>query len=118
VLAVVLALAGVYGVMAYVVEQRRGEFGVRLAMGATQGDLSRLTLKSALKLAALGLAIGFGLAIWAQFALQSFLFEVEPHDVLTWTGAIAGIGTIALLAAWIPARRAAAINPADVLRGE
>jgi predicted permease len=117
-LAALLALVGVYGVMSYVVEQRRGEFGVRLALGATGADLARLTLTGALKLAAIGITLGLGLAFAAQFALLAFLFGIDPVDAVSWFGSIGGLALIALIAAWIPARRAAALNPADVLRGE
>jgi len=117
-LAALLALIGVYGVMSYVVEQRRGEFGVRLALGATGADLARLTLTGALKLAAIGIVLGLGIAFTAQFALVAFLFGVDPVDEVSWFGSISGLGLIALVAAWIPSRRAASLNPADVLRGE
>ncbi len=115
-LAVLLALAGVYGVMAYIVAQRESEFGVRLALGATGGDLARLTLIDALKLAAAGIAVGLGLSIIAQRSIAAFLFGVEPTDVTTWAIAITALSAVAVLAAWLPARRAAALNPADILR--
>jgi len=115
-MAVLLALAGVYGVMAYIVAQRESEFGVRLALGATGGDLARLTLIDALKLAAAGIAAGLGLSVLAQRSIAAFLFGVEPTDVTTWAIAVAALSAIAVLAAWLPARRAAALNPADILR--
>ena len=117
-IAVLLALAGVYGVMAYIIEQRRTEFGVRLAMGATGADLARLTLIDAFKLAAAGILLGIGIAYAAQRFLGAFLFGVRPTDVTTWLIAIAALSAVALLAAWLPARRAAALNPADILRGD
>lgn len=118
VIAVLLALAGVYGVMAYVVEQRRSEFGVRLALGATGWDVARQTLTGALRLAAAGIALGLILSFAAYRSLAAFLFGVEPTDAATWLASIAVLAGIALLAAWIPARRAAALNPADVLRND
>jgi len=118
VIAVLLALAGVYGVMAYIVEQRRTEFGVRLALGATGGDLARQTLIDALKLAAAGVAIGLGISLLAQKAIASFLFGVTPTDISTWAIAITVLSAVAILAAWLPARRAASLNPADILRGD
>lgn len=116
VIAVLLALAGVYGVMSYIVEQRRNEFGVRLALGATGADLARQTLTDALKLAVTGICIGLMLSLAAQRSLAAFLFGVQPTDVATWALAIAVLSGISLLAAWLPARRAARLNPADVLR--
>ncbi len=118
VIAVLLALAGVYGVMAYIVEQRRNEFGVRLALGATGSDLARLTLVDAMRLAIFGVALGLALSVAAQRSLAAFLFGVEPTDVTTWGLAVALLTLVALLAAWLPARRAAKLNPADVLRGD
>ena len=115
-MAVLLALAGVYVVMAYIVAQRESEFGVRLALGATGGDLARLMLIDALKLAAAGIAAGLGLSVLAQRSIAAFLFGVEPTDVTTWAIAVAALSAIAVLAAWLPARRAAALNPADILR--
>jgi putative ABC transport system permease protein len=117
-IAVLLALAGVYGVMAYIVEQRRNEFGVRLALGATGGDLARQTLVDALQLATAGIAVGLGLSLIAQRSIATFLYGVEPTDITTWAIAIASLSGVALLAAWLPARRAASLNPADVLRND
>jgi predicted permease len=115
-MAVLLALAGVYGVMSYIVSQRESEFGVRLALGATGSDLARLTLVDALQLAAVGIAAGLGLSLIAQRSIAAFLFGVEPTDVTTWAIAVAALSVVAVLAAWLPARRAAALNPADILR--
>ncbi|HEU0120634.1 MAG TPA: ABC transporter permease [Bryobacteraceae bacterium] len=117
-IAVLLALAGVYGVMAYIVEQRRTEFGVRLAMGATGADLAKQTLTDALRLAAIGVGAGLCLSLLAQKTIASFLFGVQPTDVTTWALAIACLSVVAILAAWMPARRAATLNPADILRGD
>ena len=89
---------------------------MRLALGATGGDLARLTLIDALKLAAAGIAAGLGLSLLAQRSIAAFLFGVEPTDVTTWAIAVAALSAIAVLAAWLPARRAAALNPADILR--
>jgi putative ABC transport system permease protein len=116
--AVLLALAGVYGVMAYIVEQRRNEFGIRLALGASGPDLARLTLSGALQIAALGILIGVGLSFLVQQSLSAFLYGIEPTDLATWAAAVAAMAAVAFLAAWLPARRAAAVNPAVVLRGD
>jgi predicted permease len=116
--AVLLALAGVYGVMAYIVEQRRNEFGVRLALGATGADLARLTIAGALRIAALGILVGIGLSYLVQQSLSAFLYGIEPTDLPTWAAAAGAMAVVVFLAAWLPARRAAAVNPAVVLRGE
>jgi ABC-type antimicrobial peptide transport system permease subunit len=116
--AVFLALAGVYGVMSYLVEQRRMEFGVRLALGATGSQLAGLTLRSALVTTACGILLGAALSTAAFRALEAFLFEIRVTDPVTWILAASGLALVALLAAWLPARRAAALNPSDVLRSE
>src|SRR5256886_9931962 len=83
-LAVCLAMAGIYGVMAYVVGQRSSEIGLRMALGASSGDILRLVLGQSLTLAGIGLALGFPGAIAATRLLASMLFEVKPTDPLTY----------------------------------
>lgn len=117
-IAVLLALAGVYGVMSYVVDLRRNEFGVRLALGATGATLARITLREALVLSSAGIAIGLALAVAVKPVIASFLFGVESVDLTIWVLSAAALSAVALLAAWFPARRASSVNPADVLRGE
>jgi putative ABC transport system permease protein len=117
-LALLLAVAGVYSVTAYNVQQRRNEFGVRLAMGATGADLARLTLGSALVLAGWGVGAGVALGLAAQRILSAFLFGVEATEWTAWAAAAAVLGAVCLLAAWLPARRAAAVSPVEVLRAE
>jgi len=104
-LAVCLAMAGVYGVMAYVVGQRLNEIGLRMALGASRGDVLGLVLKQALALAASRL-------------LTSFLFEVKPGDPLTYVGVAALLAVVAIAASYLPARRATLVDPLTALRQE
>ncbi|MGH9506588.1 MAG: ADOP family duplicated permease, partial [Terriglobales bacterium] len=110
-LAVLLALVGLYGVIAYSAAQRRNEMGVRLALGATPGRITRLVLAEAGWLLATGLAIGAVLAWLAGRAAASLLFGVRPADPAVLAGAVIGLGAAGLLAALAPARRAAAADP-------
>ena len=117
-LALLLAAVGLYGMLAYTVTQRGRELGVRQALGAAARDVERLVLRQGLRRALLGLAIGWPIAWLAGRLLRSLLFEVRPGDPLI-SVLVAGVLLLAcLLASWIPARRAAAIDPAVVLRGE
>lgn len=117
-LALCLAMAGVYGVTAYAVGQRSGEIGMRMALGATAGDVLRLVLLQALRLAAIGLAIGLAGAVAATRLLSSMLFEVKSADPATYAAVAAALVFIALLAGFVPARRAASIDPLAALRQE
>jgi ABC-type lipoprotein release transport system permease subunit len=117
-LAVSLAMAGVYGVMSYVVGQRANEIGLRMALGASAHDVLRLVLGRGLLLAALGLVIGLAGAIAATRSLHSLLFGVKEGDPLTYV-AVAGIlGVVALAACYLPARRAMRLDPVVALRQE
>jgi putative ABC transport system permease protein len=117
-IALCLALAGVYGVMAFIVTQRTSEIGLRMALGAAPGDVLRLLLGRGVRLAAAGLVIGLMLAIGGTRLLAGLLFEVEPHDALTYAIAITLLGVMALLAIYIPARRSMKIDPLSALRQE
>ena len=117
-LAVILAMAGVYGVMAYTVGQRSGEIGLRMALGADTSDVLRLVLRQGLTLAAVGLAIGLAGAFAASRLLTSMLFEVKPNDPLTYAGVAVLLGLVTLAASYIPARRAANVDPLVALRQE
>jgi putative ABC transport system permease protein len=110
--ALALAVVGVYGVMSYAVGQRRTECGVRLALGALPEDLFWLLLKDGLKLLGIGLAIGLALAVIFGFVLSSRLFGIEPYDPLILIGTVIALATITLIACYIPARRAAKLDPA------
>jgi len=116
--ALVLALVGIYGVVANTVAQRSAEFGIRSALGARSADLLGDVLGAALKRTALGLAIGFAVALVAGRAIAGQLYEVRTTDPSV-LGAIAVLlVAVALLASWLPARRASRVDPMRVLRGE
>jgi putative ABC transport system permease protein len=118
VLALVLAIGGVYGVMSYRVSRRTLEIGVRVALGATRGDVLRLTLGQALRLSAVGLVLGSGLGWAASRALASVLRGAVTTEPRVLAAGVLLLGTAALVAAWIPSRRALAIDPARALRSE
>lgn len=117
-LAVCLAMAGIYGVMAYAVEQRSKEIGLRMALGADKGSVLRLILGQAFVLAAVGLTLGIAGAIAATRLLETVLFEVRPLDLSVYLVVIGLIGLVTLLAGSVPAWRAAVVNPVDVLKAE
>jgi len=114
--AMLLSAIGLYGVLAYAVGQRTREIGIRLALGAKRGEVLRMVMTQAGRLAITGVALGLGAAVLASRALRSQLFEIAPTDVLTY--AVVGIGLliVALAASWIPARRASRIDPLAALR--
>ncbi|MEX2262175.1 MAG: ABC transporter permease [Bryobacteraceae bacterium] len=116
--AVILACIGIYGVLAYTVTRRTSEFGIRLALGATGGQIRWLVLKGTLALIACSILIGIPCALAATRVLRRSLYGVEPDDSLTLAVAGAAILISALLAAWIPSQRAAKSDPAAALRYE
>ncbi len=116
VLALVLGVVGLYGVVAYSVSQRTREIGVRMALGAQRSAVHRLILKEAGLLVGIGIAVGLGLSIGASMAMKSVLFGVRAWDFPTLAGVAAVLGSFALLASFIPARRAARVNPVEALR--
>jgi hypothetical protein len=113
--ALLLAVVGVYGVMAYSVEQRRDEIGIRMAMGARPGDVLRLVLRQGATLASAGVMLGTGLAGLATRSLDRLLYETPASDPGTVALAAAVLGAVALLACAVPAVRAARVDPNDVL---
>jgi predicted permease len=117
-LAVGLAGIGVYGVVSYLVALRSHEIGVRMALGATAGNIVRLVMGHAWVLTSVGLAAGLLAAYGAGQAISKLLFAIEPTDPLAIGGAVAALLMVATLAAAIPARRAAALDPATTLRRE
>jgi putative ABC transport system permease protein len=118
VLAGVLAAIGLYGVIAYMVARRQNEIGVRMALGADRASVIRLVLREAMMLLAAGLAIGIGLALWAGQAAAKLLFGLKPNDAATFAAAALLLAVAAAAAAYVPARRASAMDPMDALRME
>jgi predicted permease len=117
-LAALLATLGLYGVISYMVARRRKEIGVRIALGADRGRVIRLVLGEAGLLLAVGLVIGALLAFWAGRAAATLLFGLQPHDPVTMIAAMALLAVVALASSYLPARRAAAVEPMVALRDE
>ena len=117
-LALILAAVGLYGVAAYLVEQHKSEIGIRMALGANRSSVLRLVLSGAFLQVGVGLVIGIPLTIVAGRAMSSQLFGVKPYDPVVLGGTALLLGIAALIAAIIPARRAAAIDPMRALRSE
>src|SRR5690242_26759 len=116
--ATLIATCGIYGLMAYAVTQRRREIGVRMALGAEGGDVLRLVLTRALRIIVAGLIAGFAGAAGVTRVLQTFLFGVTPTDPIAFTIVTLLLMAVGLMAAWLPARRAARIDPCIALRAE
>jgi putative ABC transport system permease protein len=117
-LALLLAAVGIYGVIAYTVRQRTRELGIRLALGAQARDVLWLILRQGLKLTLIGVALGSTLAFALTRWMESLLFRVRPTDALTFGAIAVALLSVALMACWIPARRAAKVDPLVVLRAE
>jgi putative ABC transport system permease protein len=116
--ALVIAGVGIYGVMAYTVVQRTGEFGIRMALGAQQRDVLRLVLAQGGKLIGLGLIIGLAATLAASRAMGSMLFNTSAQDPLTLGAITLLLGAVALVACLLPASRATKVNPIEALRTE
>lgn len=113
-----LAVVGIYGVIAYSTAQRTHEIGVRLALGATRVEILHMVLGDGLRIGALGTLIGIAAAAAASRLLSGLLFGVSPHDPLTFVALPVGLLIVVLLASWIPARRALGVEPVTALRTE
>ncbi len=116
VVALFLAVVGVYAVMAYSVSQRTNELGIRLALGASGADVMRLVVGEGAKLAAVGVVIGIPVAVITSRLLADLLFRVKPADVVTYAAVALVLGLIAVVACYVPARRAARVDPMVALR--
>jgi putative ABC transport system permease protein len=117
-LAVCLAMAGVYGVMSYVVGQRANEIGLRVALGASPSDVLRMVLRQSLTLTGVGIVLGLAGAAAVTQLLTSMLFNVKATDPLTYVAVVALLFAVALLASYVPARRAMRVDPMVALRYE
>jgi putative ABC transport system permease protein len=115
-LALAMAAIGTYGLMAYSVEQRTPEIGIRLALGAEAADIRRIIVLQGLRLVVFGVVIGVPLAFNLTKFIQGFLFGVEPRDSVTFVTVPVVVSVTALLAVWLPARRASRTSPIDALR--
>lgn len=114
--ALVLSAVGIYGVVSYVVTQRRTEIGIRMALGASVNEVVRLVLMQSVWLAVIGVAVGLVGAIAVTRLLQSVLFEVSPTDPVVFVGVVLLLLTIATIASFVPAKRAARIDPVEAMR--
>ena len=117
-LATLLATVGLYGVMSYTVARRRNEIGIRMALGADRGNVVAMVLREAGWLVGIGLAAGIAGAVAATRVVSGLLFGLEPSDPVTLLTAAAGLAAVAILASYLPARRAANLNPTVALREE
>ena len=117
-IALILAVVGVYGVLSYSVSQQTREIGIRMAMGAQTNSVLNLVVKQGMRLAILGLVSGLVLAFVAMRVMSSLLFGVSAHDPLIFGGVTLVLATAAVLACYIPARRAARVDPLVALRYE
>jgi predicted permease len=117
-LAVAIAAVGIYGVAAHAVAERTRELGIRLALGAAGGEVVRLVQRQTLLPVGAGLAIGLVASIWGSRVTGSVLFGLDPHDPAAFAGVAATLALVAAVAAWIPARRAARVDPTAALRQE
>lgn len=117
-MALLLGIVGIYGVIAYAVAQRRREIGIRLALGAQRRELRWMFVRSALLLTGIGVALGLVAAAGLTQLMKSLLFGVSPMDPLTYAAVVAVLVAVAIVASYLPARRAAAVNPVEALRAE
>jgi predicted permease len=117
-LALLLAAVGLYGLVSYGVSRRTREIGIRMALGANRADVAALVTRQGVALVVVGIALGWSAAFFAARALSSVLYGIEATDVLTFAAAALSLVTVAFVANWIPARRAARIQPVSALRYE
>ena len=117
-IALLLSSVGIYGVLSYVVAQRTRDIGVRMALGATQGQIAGLVLSYGLRLIGMGVLIGLASALMCAHLLSSLLYGVQAADAVTFLCASFALASIALLASYIPARRAMRVDPMVALRYE
>jgi putative ABC transport system permease protein len=117
-LAMTLAAIGIYGVLSYAVAQRTREIGIRMALGASAGNVRRLIVRQGMTPAIVGLVLGLGGAFWATRLMERLLYGVTPTDPVTFVSVTAFLGIVAFLASYVPARRATLVAPTEALRYE
>ncbi|MGB6689610.1 MAG: FtsX-like permease family protein, partial [Terracidiphilus sp.] len=117
-LALMIAAVGLYGLLSFAVAQRTREIGLRIALGAPQANILTMVLRRALLLVSIGLAAGVTLAWFAVSLARSYIFGVQPHDALTFIAVLLVLAAASFVAAWLPARRAASVDPILALRSE
>ena len=117
-MALLLSVSGLYGVVAYAVSRRRREIGIRLALGARAAEIRRLFVRSGLIVVGAGVAMGLVGAAAVTRLMQSLLFGIRPLDPITFTAMPLVLAAVAVLASYLPARRAAAVDPVETLRAE
>lgn len=117
-MALLLSISGIYGVVAYAVSRRRREIGIRLALGAQAADIRRLFMQRGLVLGAVGVAIGLGSAAGVTRLMQALLFGIDPLDPITFAVTPVVLAAAAVLASYLPTRRAMALDPVETLRAE
>jgi ABC-type antimicrobial peptide transport system permease subunit len=117
-LATLLAVIGLYGVMAYTVERRTREIGIRMALGAEQGNVIWMVMREVFLLVGVGVLVGVPLAIGLSSLVKNQLFGMAPHDPLTLIAATVGLAAVACLAGFVPALRASRVDPTRALRYE
>jgi ABC-type antimicrobial peptide transport system permease subunit len=116
--AFLLAVAGIYGVIAYLVAQQTRDIGIRVALGALQGDVVRMVVGRGVRFAAVGLAAGILAAFWLTRLIGGLLFDVSATDPVTFAAIALLLLGVTALASWVPARRAARVDPMVALRAE
>jgi ABC-type antimicrobial peptide transport system permease subunit len=116
--ALLLAAIGIYGLMAYSVQQRTQEIGIRVALGADSQNVRNMIIAQGMRVALVGVAIGLAAAFGLSSVIASFLFGVTTRDPIVFVGAPIALSAVALFGVWLPARRAARVDPAIALRAE
>jgi predicted permease len=117
-MALLLGIIGIYGVIAYSVSQRTREIGIRMALGVEQREVRRMFLRHGLLLSAIGVGVGIGVAAAMMRLMTSMLYQVSPLDLTTYAGVSLVLLAAAMMASYLPARRAASLNPVEALRAE